>query len=200
MIAGCGNQAASTPADTTGGDTAAAPAATSGDASGAKQTDGKNLPTLTTEPMEILLWDIATEEPGRPTQEAAVARFMADYPNIHVEQIHQQNDNYKQQLVVAMSSGQCPDMYISWGGGPMAEYYNSGYADDITDRKGRGQKDHEVIAHDPGHVQRPYQNVSADPHQRHENGGVIVLDDYLRTAGLHIVFCELLLTARTPDP
>ncbi len=103
------------------------------EAGGAKATDGKNLPELTSEDMTIVLWDIATEDPTRSIQEGAVARFMADYPNIHVEQVHQQNDNYKQQLVVAMSSGQCPDMYISWGGGPMAEYHNSGFADDITD-------------------------------------------------------------------
>ncbi len=103
------------------------------EAGGAKATDGKNLPELTSEDMTIVLWDIATEDPTRSIQEGAVARFMADYPNIHVEQVHQQNDNYKQQLVVAMSSGQCPDMYISWGGGPMAEYHNSGFADDITE-------------------------------------------------------------------
>ena len=100
---------------------------------GAKQTDGKNLPTLTTEPLEILLWDIATDEPAKSTQEGAVQRFMADYPNIKITQVHQQNDNYKQQLVVAMSSGQAPNIYVHWGGGPMAEYYNSGYANDITD-------------------------------------------------------------------
>ncbi|MFR3321124.1 MAG: hypothetical protein ACLTSZ_08205 [Lachnospiraceae bacterium] len=35
----------------------------------------------------------------------------------------QQNDTYKQQLVVAMSSGKAPNMYIHWGGGPMVEYY-----------------------------------------------------------------------------
>ena len=100
---------------------------------GPKQTDGKNLPELTTEPMEIILWDIATDEPAKSTQEGAVQRFMADYPNIKITQVHQQNDNYKQQLVVAMSSGQAPNIYVHWGGGPMAEYYNSGYANDITD-------------------------------------------------------------------
>ena len=84
----------------------------------------KNIPELTTEPMEILLWDIATEGVGRTAQEDAVARFMADYPNIKVEQIHKQNDTYKQDLQVGFSAkeGQ-PDMYIHWGGGPMAEYY-----------------------------------------------------------------------------
>lgn len=98
-----------------------------------KATDGKNLPTLTTEPLTITLWDIATEEPAKSIQEAAVARFMSDYPNITVNQVHQQNDNYKQQLIVAMSSKQAPDMYIHWGGGPMAEYYKSGFVNDITD-------------------------------------------------------------------
>ena len=95
--------------------------------------EGKNIPTLTTEPMTILLWDIATEEPTKGIQEDAVARFMADYPNIKVEQVHLQNDNYKQQLVIAMSSGAAPNMYIHWGGGPMAEYYKSGFVNDITE-------------------------------------------------------------------
>ena len=98
-----------------------------------KQTDGKNLPELTTKPLTIVLWDISTNEPGKSQDEDAVKRFMADYPNITVKQIHQQNDNYKQQLVVAMSSGKAPNMYIHWGGGPMTEYYNSGFVNDITD-------------------------------------------------------------------
>ena len=67
---------------------------------------------LTTEPLTITLWDIATDEPQKSIQEGAVARFMAAYPNITVNQVHIQNDNYKQQLVVAMSSKQAPDMYI----------------------------------------------------------------------------------------
>lgn len=91
------------------------------------------IPELTTEPLEILLWDIATEDPTKSIQEGAVERFMADYPNIHVTQVHQQNDNYKQQLVIAMSSNQCPDMYIHWSGGPMAEYYKSGFVNDLTE-------------------------------------------------------------------
>ena len=88
---------------------------------------------LTSEPMTITLWDIGTDEPQRSIQEGAVARFMAAYPNITVNQVHIQNDNYKQQLIVAMSSKQAPDMYIHWGGGPMAEYYKSGFVNDITD-------------------------------------------------------------------
>ena len=95
--------------------------------------EAKNIPTLTTDPLEITLWDISTEDPQKTICEDAVARFTADYPNITVNQVHQQNDNYKQQLVVAMSSKQAPDMYIHWGGGPMAEYYKSGFVNDLTD-------------------------------------------------------------------
>lgn len=133
-LAGCGSSSGSAPA--AGGSDNSAPAAqASGDAGAAtgKQTDGKNLPELTTEPMTITLWDISTEDPGKTNVEGAVQRFMADYPNITVKQTHQQNDTYKQQLVVAMSSGQCPNIYCHWGGGPMAEYYKSGFANDITD-------------------------------------------------------------------
>ena len=95
---------------------------------------GKNIPELTKEPMTILLWDIATEGLGKRVQEDAVKRFMEAYPNITVEQVHQQNDTYKSQLQIALSAkeGQ-PDMYIHWGGGPMAEYYKSGCVNDITE-------------------------------------------------------------------
>ena len=95
--------------------------------------EGKNLPELTKDPLTIVLWDIATDEPTKSIQEGAVARFMADYPNITVEQVHAQNDTYKQNLIIAMSADTCPDMYIHWGGGPMAEYYQSGFANDLTE-------------------------------------------------------------------
>ena len=142
-LAGCGGGAAPAAPAAGGADagaaetkqeerTEAAPAETA-EAKSGKQTDGKNVPELTTEPMTITLWDISTEDPNKTIAEEAVARFTADYPNITVNHVHQQNDNYKQQLVVAMSSGQCPDIYVHWGGGPMAEYYKSGHACDITD-------------------------------------------------------------------
>jgi raffinose/stachyose/melibiose transport system substrate-binding protein len=83
--------------------------------------------------MTITLWDIATAEPAVTIQPAAVERFKAAYPNIKVDNTHIQNDTYKEKLVIAMSSGQCPDMYIHWTGGPMNEYIDSGFAVPITD-------------------------------------------------------------------
>ncbi len=88
---------------------------------------------LTGDPITITLWDIASEDPQKTIQEAAVARFTAAYPNVKVVQEHVMNDAYKEKLIIAMSSGQCPDMYIHWGGGPMIEYIKSGFAADITE-------------------------------------------------------------------
>ena len=97
------------------------------------ETSDKNIPELTSEPLSILVWGTATEEPSKSQYDGAVSRFKEAYPNISIELVNQQNDNYKQQLIVAMSSGQCPDMYQHWGGGPMAEYYESGFVNDITE-------------------------------------------------------------------
>ncbi len=88
---------------------------------------------VTDKEITITLWDIATEDPANKIQQGAVDRFMKAYPNVKVETTHIQNDTYKQKLVVAMSSGQCPNMYIHWGGGPMNEYIDSGFAVPITE-------------------------------------------------------------------
>ena len=95
--------------------------------------ESRNIPELTTEPMTILLWDIAAEGSDQINQEDAVARFMSDYPNITVKQVHQQNSSYRSQLQEALSTpGGQPDMYIHWGGDLMAWCCRSGCANDIT--------------------------------------------------------------------
>ena len=99
----------------------------------ASETEGEDGLTLTEDPINLLFWDISTEDPGKMIAEEAVKRFTTAYPNVTVEHIHTQNDAYKEKLMIAMSSGQCPDMYMHWGGGPMNEYIDSGFAADITD-------------------------------------------------------------------
>ena len=80
--------------------------------------------------MTIELWDISTTD---TLTEEAYEAFMADYPNITINYEHIVNDNYKQQLVIAMSADECPNAYIHWTGGPMEEYYAAGFCDDLTD-------------------------------------------------------------------
>ena len=50
-----------------------------------------------------------------------------------IENVATQNDKYKEKLVIAMSSGECPDMYTTWSGGPMDQYIDAGYAQPIDD-------------------------------------------------------------------
>lgn len=83
---------------------------------------------------EIVFWNIGTEEVDKAIYNKAIDLFNSTTTSGYkVTSVPIQNDNYKERLVIAMSSGQCPDMYISWSGGPMNEYIESGHAKPITD-------------------------------------------------------------------
>jgi raffinose/stachyose/melibiose transport system substrate-binding protein len=85
---------------------------------------------------EISFWDIATDEPDKTIWSWAVDKYNeedSEESGYTIDQVATTNDQYKQKLAVAMASGQCPDLYIHWTGGPMVEYINSGYAQDLTD-------------------------------------------------------------------
>jgi raffinose/stachyose/melibiose transport system substrate-binding protein len=82
---------------------------------------------------EISFWNIGMENPDRSIMESAVNKFNKESPAYKVTNVPLQNDSYKQKLVIAMSSGECPDMYTSWTGGPMIEYIKSGYAQPLDD-------------------------------------------------------------------
>ena len=81
---------------------------------------------------EITYWNIAVESPDKDIVTAAVDKFNKETKSGYtVNQVAIQNDTYKEKLVIAMSSGECPDMYSSWSGGPMYEYIDSGFAQPI---------------------------------------------------------------------
>ena len=81
-----------------------------------------------------MFWNIGTEEVDKAIYDKAIENFNSNTESGYtVSSVPVQNDNYKEKLVIAMSSGECPDMYISWSGGPMNEYIDSGYAQPITE-------------------------------------------------------------------
>jgi raffinose/stachyose/melibiose transport system substrate-binding protein len=82
---------------------------------------------------EITFWNLGTESPDRDVYEYSVNKYNAAATEYMIDNIPTQNDTYKEKLVIAMSSGECPDMYTSWSGGPMFEYIRSGYAQPIDD-------------------------------------------------------------------
>ena len=90
---------------------------------------------------EILFWHIATESPVLEIYEFAIDMFNSNTDSgFTVTSVGTRNDVYKEKLIIAMSAGECPDVYSSWSGGPMIEYIEAGYAQPIDDLIG-GFKD-----------------------------------------------------------
>jgi len=105
----------------------------------------------------ITFWNIGTENPDASIMKYAVDQFNSNTDSgYQVELTAIQNDKYKEKLVIAMSSQECPDMYTSWTGGPLQEYINSGYAQPITDLYKEAGLD--KIYMDAGTAQSTYNN------------------------------------------
>lgn len=82
----------------------------------------------------ITFWNVGTEGADLETYELAIKQFNENTTSGYtIENIPTQNDKYKEKLVIAMSSGECPDMYTTWSGGPMDQYIDAGYAQPIDD-------------------------------------------------------------------
>ncbi|MDR1539060.1 MAG: extracellular solute-binding protein [Clostridiales bacterium] len=91
-------------------------------------------PNEPAESKEIIYWNIGTESPDKDIYQYAVDKFNANTTSGYkITSVSTQNDTYKEKLIIAMSSGECPDAYSSWSGGPMIEYINSGFAQPIDD-------------------------------------------------------------------
>jgi raffinose/stachyose/melibiose transport system substrate-binding protein len=83
---------------------------------------------------EIVFWNIGTEGVDKAIYDKAIEMFHETTASGYtITSVPVQNDTYKEKLIIAMSSGECPDMYLSWSGGPMNEYIESGFAQPITD-------------------------------------------------------------------
>ncbi len=114
----------------------------------------------------IVFWNIGTESPDKDIYEHMLAAYNANpVEGYAIENVATQNDTYKEKLVIAMSSGECPDMYSSWSGGPMIEYINAGFAQPLDDLiapfKDKIMPGALAQASYDGHVYAiPYQNVS----------------------------------------
>ena len=69
----------------------------------------------------------------RPTLDNAIARFEAANPGVKIESVPIINDEYKTKLMIAMGAGDEPDIFLSWGGGPLLEYVRAGKVWDMTE-------------------------------------------------------------------
>lgn len=96
--------------------------------------DAKSETTDDTDDKTITFWHIGTDEPDISVFENAVEQFNENTTSGYkIESVAVESDAYKEKLLIAMSSGECPDIYTSWSGGPMDEYIDAGYAQPLDD-------------------------------------------------------------------
>lgn len=82
----------------------------------------------------LTLWHIHTAEgAAQNTIRDAIRRFEADHPNVKIDEVPIINDEYKTKLMIAMGANDEPDIFMSWGGGPLETYINAGKVWDMTD-------------------------------------------------------------------
>lgn len=98
---------------------------------------GNNAPVTgktDSEDKTIVFWNIGTEGADKKIYEYAINKFENEAGNSYkIDTQPTQNDKYKEKLVIAMSSGECPDAYTTWSGGPMNEYIKSGFAQPLDE-------------------------------------------------------------------
>lgn len=94
----------------------------------------KNVQAAKKDDKVITFWHIGTDEPDISVFEDAVDEFNKNTKSGYtIESVAVESDAYKEKLLIAMSSGECPDIYTSWSGGPMDEYIDAGYAQPLDD-------------------------------------------------------------------
>ena len=73
----------------------------------------------------LTLWDIRTAaDQATPAIKNAIERFEADNPDVNIEHVPTQNDNYKTKLRTAMSADNAPDIFMTWGSAGLERYVN----------------------------------------------------------------------------
>ena len=80
----------------------------------------------------IEFWHIEPGEKGKMFEEVA-QQFEEDNPGVKVKLTRIPNDSFKQKLSVAMSGGEVPDVFQSWGGGWLKNFADEGNVLDLTD-------------------------------------------------------------------
>ncbi|WP_245807769.1 extracellular solute-binding protein [Halobacillus massiliensis] len=81
---------------------------------------------------EIEFWQIDGGEKEEVYQEA-IDRFEENNPDVNVKMTRISNDAYKQKLSVAMSGGNPPDVFTSWGGGWLKQFVDQDKVLEVTE-------------------------------------------------------------------
>lgn len=77
-------------------------------------------------------WNIQTQETRSAIWEDVIEQFEAEHPGVTVEMTILENEAFKTQIVTVMQAGDPPDLFSSWGGGPLWAFAEAGLVRDIS--------------------------------------------------------------------
>lgn len=78
-------------------------------------------------------WHIQTEEPRAEFWETIATEFEEANPGVDVQITVLENEAFKSQIVTVMQAGDPPDLFQTWGGGPLWAFAEAGLTRDITE-------------------------------------------------------------------
>src|SRR5215467_12796016 len=84
------------------------------------------------QPVKLTWWHNATADPGKAFWQTVADEFHAKHPNITVDVVPVQNEQFTTKIPVALQSQSPPDLFQQWGGGQMADQVSAGKLLDIT--------------------------------------------------------------------
>ena len=78
-------------------------------------------------------WHIQTQEDRAAIYEQVAADFEAAHPGVDIQITILENEAFKGQLVTVMQAGDPPDLFHTWGGGPLWAFADAGLVRDISE-------------------------------------------------------------------
>ena len=82
--------------------------------------------------IELVWWHNVTQGPGLKLYKDIVTEFERRNPNIDVEAVPLQNEQFRTKIPIALQSDSPPDVFQSWGGGGLVDQQKAGKVADIT--------------------------------------------------------------------
>lgn len=77
-------------------------------------------------------WHNQNTEPGKGFWRQIADEYEADHPEVKIEVVALQNEEFRTKIPVALQSPNPPDIFQQWGGGQMAEQVEAGKLRDIS--------------------------------------------------------------------
>ena len=112
--------------------TAAAACSSGSSSSTGSNTSGNSSTASSTAKVTFTWWNNATNQPLLGVWQSVIKSFEASHPNITIQNVPIQNEQFTTKIPLALQGNNPPDIYQQWGGGQEATQVKSGKLADLT--------------------------------------------------------------------